>query len=60
MEKTKEQDCQMWLRNEVQQAHALCWAKSKMDRNKYAAVQPKPVSLLLFKQTLLQMLLKIY
>lgn len=59
MEKTEEQDCQTWLHNEVQHAHGLCSAKSKMDTEKYAEFQPKPVSLLLFKQTM-QILLSIY
>lgn len=58
MEKTKEQNCQTRVHNKVQEAHGQCRAKSKMDREKDAAFQPKPVSLLLFKQTM-QILLRI-
>lgn len=58
MEKTKEQDCQRRVHNKVQQAHGQRSAKSKMDREKDATFQPKPVSPLLFKQTM-QILLTI-
>lgn len=60
MEKTQEQDFQTQLCNELQQARSLCSAQSKnLDREKYAEFQPKPLSLLLFKQSM-QILLSIY
>lgn len=59
MEKTKEQDFQTQHCNELQQARSLCSAQSKMDREKYAELQPKPLPLLLFKQSM-QILLSIY